>query len=107
MSFWIRLAVVGFFTLGVGAVVLFFVSQGYVAKLDATGVTTRAGKHFPWSELREVRPRYVVRGRAILNDVTLVFASGSAGVFHQVLENGAEVLDFVRRQTGQALPVTR
>jgi hypothetical protein len=106
-TFYVRLVALAIFTLGIGTLVLLIVSRGYVETLDDEGVTSRGGKRLVWSDLTAVRPRYVRRpgGRAYLNDVTLTFGAGSVSVFPAVLDNGPEVLEWLRRRTGQPIPV--
>lgn len=104
-SFYVRLAILAPFTLGIGSLVIWWISRSYVASLDDQGVTSRAHQRFAWSELKAVRPRYVRRGtRSYLNDVGLVFTNGSVSVFPAVLQNGGEVLDWLRRRTNQPIP---
>ena len=101
-SFRTRLILIGLLSCGIGSLVLYLISRGYVRTLDDQTVTTRGGKVFSWSDLKTVSPVYVQRhGNRRLNHVDLIFSNGKAGVFYQMFENGAEVLHFVRTKTGQ------
>lgn len=105
-SFPARLIVLGLLSLGLGALLVYWISRSYVKQLDDSGVILRNGKRFFWRDLEEARPSYWVRhGSRRLNHVDLKFPTGTAGVYYQVFENGREVLDFVRRKTGQEIPL--
>jgi hypothetical protein len=106
-SFTVRMVVVGLFTCGLGALMMYHESRSYVHMLDEEGVTLRNGKRFAWKDLQVVRPRYTgVTGRAMLSYIYLDFTNGTAGVFYQMFSNGVDVVDFVRRMTKQPLPLT-
>ena len=103
--FGLRLAVIGLFTFGLGALFIYWVSRSYVKALDDESVTVRSGTRYAWRELKKIKPVYWRRyGISSLNHVELHFPQGTAGVYYQMFDNGAEVLDFVRRKTGQPLP---
>ena len=104
-SFPVRLIVVGIFTFGLGALILYLTVRSYVKTLDDDAVTVRSGKRYAWGDLTKIKPVYVRRyGRTTLNHVDLMFSGGTAGVYYQMFENGAEVLGFVRKKTNQAIP---
>jgi hypothetical protein len=104
-SFRARVLFVGIMTCGLGALLLHWVSRGYVRTLSVEGITLRNGRTFAWKDLESLRAVYTRRRH--LNHVTLVFKSGAVGLFYQVFDNGDAVLDFVRQVTGNPLPVRR
>jgi hypothetical protein len=64
------------------------------ARFDASGVTMRNGKVFPWTELQTTRPHErVVRGSSRTTEIALelVFTSGRALVTYRAITNLAQV----------------
>jgi hypothetical protein len=87
---------------------MYLESRNYVHMLDEEGVTVRSGKRYAWKDLKRIRPRYTgYPGRAALSYIYLDFTNGTAGVFWQVFQNGAYVVDCVQRMTKQPLPFTK
>jgi hypothetical protein len=85
--------------LGFGALVLFlptpFLIQRmkWIASLDAQGVALRNGKRFAWADFVRCEPRLLRRVpmRGTVNNYNLVFATGTAGLYHRMAENQFEL----------------
>jgi hypothetical protein len=79
-------------------IVLVLLARRSSARLfDERGVTTHSGKHFSWSDFREVRE---IHYKLALDHYQLIFvASGSTGkvpIFFRAARNAAEIHDFMR-----------
>ena len=63
----------------------------WVARFDEHGVTLRNGRRFSWEGFLNVEERRSHNGRFV-NNYDLVFRDGTAGVYHHMAANDAEVL---------------
>lgn len=68
--------------------------RSWIARFDAQGVTLRNGRLFRWEDFVTIEERRSHRGR-FLNNYDLVFKTGTAGLFHHMAANDAEVLAVV------------
>jgi hypothetical protein len=104
-NFRFQLWFVGLMTCGIGALLMNHVAKAYVQRLNVEGIVLRNGKSFNWGDLQKACPVYTKRRQ--LNHVDLVFENGKVGLYFRSFDNGGEVLDFVRRMTGDPLPAIR
>ncbi len=106
-SYYTRLIVMGVLTLGIGFLLMGWEYRHWVQRLDELGALRRDGRRFAWDALEQVKcvryPRETA-GRRPLNHVELVFANGTVKIFPLMLENGIEILRYVRTlPSGDAL----
>jgi hypothetical protein len=70
----------------------FLVGRGsWVKRFDASGVTLRNGKRYPWGHLLKVEDRTSDKMRNFVLYYALVFREGEARVFHRMAENWHEL----------------
>lgn len=103
-SYYVRVAIIGLFTLGLGALLMLFQQRRWAKIFDDTGVTRRDGQQFRWTELKNIKFVHLRRattvGQGPLNHVELIFNDGKALIFPLMLENRGEVMGFIGRQPG-------
>ena len=109
-SYYVRVAVIGLLTLGLGALLMLLQQRRWAKIFDETGVTRRDGQQFRWADLKNIRFVHLRRattvGQGPLNHIELIFDGGKALVFPLMLENRGEVMSFVSRLPG-GQPATR
>jgi len=108
-SWLVRLAVAGFFSCGLLTLLMYLKSRRFPRTLDPQGITLRNGGRLAWADLTTVKPVYVrsIGSPGILSHVVLRFGADEAGIYPRLLDNGAEVLAFIREITRHALPIKR
>src|SRR5689334_20788251 len=97
-SYYIRVAVIGLLTLGLGAIIMLLQQRQWAQTFDNNGVICRDGKDFWWINLKDVRYVHV---RGALNNIELVFDQGKALIFPLMLENSREVMNFISHLPGE------
>jgi hypothetical protein len=97
-SYYIRVAVIGLLTIGVGALLMLLQQRQWAMTFDTNGLTRRDGREFWWLNLKDIRYVHV---RGALNNIEFVFDQGKALVFPLMLENSVEVLQFIRQLPGE------
>jgi len=103
-SYYLRVLVIGLFTLGLGALAMLAEQQRWVRTFEREGVTRRDGQRFRWQDLQAKNAVYVRQGP--LSHYELVFTGGKALVFPRMLENEQDVLSRLEALSapGQAAP---
>jgi hypothetical protein len=96
-SYYVRVAVIGLLTAGLGALLMLLSQRGWAKTFDGNGVTRRDGRQFQWPGLKNIRYVHV---RGALNHVELVFIDGKVMIFPLMLKNEGEVMSFVSRLPG-------
>lgn len=101
-SYYVRMAVLGVLSAGVGFLLIVHEYRQWARFLDAEGVTRRDGRRFSWKELREIRcVRNLVHGvPGMLNHVELLFGRRKVKVFPLVIVNAGEVMRFLMTLPG-------
>jgi hypothetical protein len=96
---WMLLGLIGTFTLGVGALGLWFTWRTFPRLLDAEGVTTRAGRRYAWTELT-LRTR-VMEGNTdiVLGYDLMAGGQGVVRIAPKSITQGAEVITRIRSAT--------
>lgn len=95
-SYYTRMIVIGIFTLGIGALLMYMEYRRWGRIFDSVGVTRQDGKRFLWSDLQEKMFVHMRGGgykkRGPLNHLELVFKDGKVLVFPLMLENVREIM---------------
>ncbi len=102
-SYYVRLAIVGVLTVGIGILILGYGYLRWPRHFDDDGVTRRDGKRFRWVDLQSVSvqtQRYHGHSTAVLLSVRLSFRDGVVMVYPFPLQNGGAVLSYLRRLPG-------
>ena len=98
-SYYVRVAIVGLFTLGLGALLMLLQQRRWAKIFDDTGVTRCDRRQFRWTDLKNIKFVHVRRattvGQGPLNHVELIFNDGKALIFPLVLENRNEVMSLI------------
>jgi hypothetical protein len=99
-SYYVQVILIGIFTLGIGALLIYIEHRRWAQVFDPAGVTRIDGKKFLWQDLQEKR-RVNMRNRANapLNHIELIFSGGKALVFPLMLENRCEVMAYLEQVT--------
>src|ERR1044072_8823825 len=99
-SYYVRVAIIGLFTLGLGALLMLLQYRHWVKLFDDQGVTRRDGKQFLWAYLKNVkfvRMRLRSGREGPLNHIELIFHDGRATIFPLMLENSSEVMGVISK----------
>lgn len=102
-SYYVRLAIVGVLSAGIGVLILGFGYLRWPSLFDDDGVTRRDGKRFRWVDLQSISvqtQRYHGHTTAVLLSVRLAFRDGVVMVYPFPLENAGTVLTYLRRLPG-------
>jgi hypothetical protein len=98
-SYYVRVAIIGLFTLGLGALLMLFQHRRWAKIFDDAGVTRRDGQQFRWADLKTIKfvrvRRATTVGEGPLNHIELIFNDGKALIFPLMLENRSEVMSFI------------
>ncbi len=95
---------IGFFTLGIGAIGMWWSTRCWPQHLDAQGMTLRNGKRVAWSELTDIKRVTVVNqhgGGRITGRLQLHFGKIVARIVPQSLAEGHAVIDYISQCIGQ------
>ena len=103
-SYYVRVAIIGLFSLGLGALLMLFQYRLWAKSFDQDCVIRRDGHQFWWADLKNIKFVHM-RGRAMvgegpLNHIELIFNHGKALVFPLMLENRDEVMSFISALPG-------
>jgi len=97
-SYYNRMIIIGIFTLGIGALLLYMEYRRWGRIFDSVGVTRQDGKRFLWADLHQKVFIHMRGGRSAkrgpLNHVELVFKEGKVLIFPLMLENAREVMAY-------------
>ena len=97
-SYYIRMILIGIFTLGIGARLLYMEHRRWGRIFDSVGVTRQDGKRFLWADLQEKIFVHMRGGgykkRGPLNHVELMFKNGKAFIFPLMLENARKIMAY-------------
>jgi len=96
-SYYTRIIIIGIFTLGIGALLLYMEYRRWGRIFDSAGVTRQDGKRFLWADLEKkvfIHMRGSSRKRGAFNHMELVFKEGKVLIFPLMLENAREVMAY-------------
>ena len=108
-SYYTRVILIGIFTLGIGALLMYMEYRQWGQTFDSVGVTRKDGKRFLWADLQKkifVHFRRYAGGKmGPLNHVELEFKDGKAKVFPLMLENSQQVLAYIEKFQAEELAI--
>ena len=88
-----------------GPVLLLVARRRWVELFDHNGVQLRNGKRFKWIDFVRCEPRMNTRLRTI-NNYDLVFRTGTAGVYHLMVENYGQLMAVIEQLKAGQNPFT-
>jgi hypothetical protein len=102
-SYYLRVAVIGVLSFGLGALLLLLQHRRWVRVFDQAGATRRDGRRFLWANLQDIEFVHMrlSSGRpGGLNHIELHFSDGKASVYPLMLENSHEVMQYLSTLPG-------
>ena len=102
-SYTIILWIVGVFTLGVGALGMWFSARSWPKIVDSAGMILRNGKQVKWNEITNIEKVCVVDslGRRVTGRLELTFGDTVVKVVPQSLAEGADLMAFISKMLGE------